>query len=120
MGIWPDRQLFTAANAIWGAAIGAAAALVAFRTDAWAAGAPSQALLLDGALVLFGAGVAIASLVRRRLTVRGAFVVVASAVGVYVAWTLAVAAPAWALVWFAAGVAGLVGLTHPLRDTDVP
>lgn len=112
MGIWPDRLFFTATNAVWGASIGAAAALVALRADAWSPAGPSQALLLLGATALFGVGFAVASLVRRRLTVRGAFIVVACAVGVYVAWTLAVYAPAWAFVWFAAGVAGLIGLAH--------
>jgi hypothetical protein len=120
MGIWPDRLFFTATNAVWGASIGVAAALVALRADAWTGGAPSQALLLDGAVALFGLGFVIASLVRRRApTVRGAFVVIGSAVGVYVAWTLAVAAPGWALLWVAAAVAGLIGLVHPLRDPEV-
>jgi hypothetical protein len=116
----PDRFVFTLMNACWGASIGAALALLVHGVDAWSGDQPSRALLIDGALVVFGIGFLLAAVVRgRRLTVGGALTVVGSAAGLYLAWTLAVSAPAWALVWTAAACAGLVtGLRWPLAETS--
>jgi hypothetical protein len=118
MGSSPDRLFFTLLNACWGASIGAAVALLVHRAGAWSGGEPSQALLADGALVLFGVGFMVASLLRgRAITLRGLLIVAGSGAGLYVAWTLAISAPGWALAWVAASLAGLLcGLFWPLSE----
>jgi hypothetical protein len=112
-----NRFLFL--NLGWGASIGAAAALAVYQHDAWA-GRPSTALLLAGAVVIFGtAYVATVTARGQRPTLRGALAVAGSAASVFAVSAIAVTAPGWVLVWAAAAAAGLVtGLLHPLPERD--
>jgi hypothetical protein len=85
------------------------------RADAWSNG-PSGALLAVGCVVVFGAAYAVTASARgQRPTLAGAMTVSAAAAVVLGLWTLAVAAPAWILVWALAGLAGVTaGLAIPL------
>lgn len=65
---------------------------------------------------MFGAAYVVTVALRgERPTLRGALTVLGSALAVLATWSLAVSAPAWALVWTAAAVLGVVcGLVRPL------
>jgi len=110
-----DRIPFLLLNIAWGASLGVAAALLAHTAGAWS-GEPSGALLAAGSVAVFGLAYVLTVTARgERPTLRGALTVAASGLALFGAWTLAVSAPAWALVWAAAAAAGVVaGLARPL------
>jgi hypothetical protein len=111
----PSRFLYLILNLAYGASIGGAAALGVLQHDAWT-GRPSAALLVVGAVVVFGAAYLVTVTLRgQRPAFRGVLTVAASASCVFALSTLAVSAPAWVLVWAAAAVLGLAsGLLQPL------
>jgi hypothetical protein len=112
---YSSRFLYLFLNLAYGASIGAATALGVHQQDAWTS-RPSTALLAVGVVVIFGAGYLVTVTLRgQRPTFRGAITVTASAASVFALSTLAVAAPAWVLVWAGAGLLGLAtGLLQPL------
>ena len=87
------------------------------QEDAWP-GQPSTSLLAVGVVVVFGAAYLLTVTLRgQRPTLRGALAVAVSAGSVFALATLAVSAPAWVLVWAAAGLVGLTtGLSQPLQS----
>jgi hypothetical protein len=109
------RFLYLFLNLVYGASIGAAAALAIHQEDAWT-GRPSAALLAAGVVVIFGAAYLVTvSLRGRRPTLRGTVAVAGSAAAVVALSTVAVSAPAWVLVWLGAALVGLAtGLFQPL------
>ena len=109
------RLLYPAVNAAWGASLGTCAALLVYQAGAWGDG-PSDGLVFAGGLAIFGAAyVATVSARGQRSTLRGGLLVAGSAVAVYAGWGLAATAPAWAIVWTTAAIAGvLTGLLRPL------
>ena len=111
----PSRFLYPVLNLAYGASIGAAIALAVHQEDAWT-GQPSTSLLAVGVVVVFGAASLLTVTLRgQRPTLRGALTVAVSAGSVLALATLAVSAPAWVLVWAAAGLVGLItGLLQPL------
>lgn len=110
-----NRFLYLFLNLGYGGSLGGAAALAAHQEEAWT-GAPSSALLLAGAVAIFGSAyVATTTLRGHRPTLRGAFTVAAAAGAVFTVSTIAVSAPGWVLVWIGAAVGGSVtGLLQPL------
>ena len=110
-----SRFLYPFLNLAYGASIGTAAALAAYQDDAWT-GRPSPALLAVGVVVVFGAAYLVTVTLRGAgPTLRGAVTVAVSAVSVFSLSTLAIAAPAWILIWACAALGGLVtGLLQPL------
>ena len=111
----PSRFLYLILNLGYGASIGAATALGVHQHDAWT-GRPSAALLVVGAVVVFGAAyLATVTLRGQRPALSGVLTVAASSACVFTLSTLAVSAPAWVLVWTGAAVLGLAtGLLQPL------
>jgi hypothetical protein len=109
---YPSRFRYLVLN---GASIGTVAALGVHQENAWTDG-PSTALLVVGAVVVFGAAYLVTVTPRgQRPTLRGVLAVGSSAAGVFTLSTVAVSAPAWVLVWTAAALIGLaVGLLQPL------
>jgi hypothetical protein len=110
-----SRFLYLILNIAYGASIGAAKALGVHQHNAWT-DRPSTALLMVGAVVIFGAAyVATVTLRGQRPALRGVVAVAASAASVYTLSTLAVSAPGWVLVWTGAALVGLAtGLLQPL------
>jgi hypothetical protein len=110
-----SRYLYLTLNVLYGASIGAATALGVHQHDAWT-DRPSTALLMVGAVVIFGAAyLATVTLRGQRPALRGVVTVGASAATVYTLSTLAVSAPGWVLVWTGAALVGLAaGLLQPL------
>lgn len=112
-----QRLAYSAMNVVYGATIGAALAILTLQSHAWD-GHPSGALLVTGSTVIFGAAYLATVTARgQRPTMRGVIAVVLTAAAVLAAATLAVSAPAWVLVWSAAGFAGFVtGVLAPLAS----
>ena len=112
---YPSRFLYLVLNLVYGASIGAATALCLHQDDAWT-DRPSTALLVVGAVVVFGAAYLVTVTLRgQRPALRGVVTVAASAASVFTLSTLAVSAPAWVLVWTGAALIGLAtGLLQPL------
>jgi hypothetical protein len=112
---YPSRFLYLVLNFAYGASIGAATALGVHQDNAWTDG-PSTALLLVGAVVVFGAAYLVTVTMRgQRPSLRGVLAVGSSAAGVFTLSTLALSAPAWVLVWTGAALIGLMaGLLQPL------
>jgi hypothetical protein len=110
------RLLYPVLNATWGASLGTCAALLAYQVGVWTDHHPSPGLLFAGCLSIFGAAyVATVTGRGQRPTLRGGVIVAGSAAAVYAGWALAVMAPAWAIVWVTAALAGFVtGLLRPL------
>jgi hypothetical protein len=110
-----SRFLYLFLNLVYGASIGAAAALAVHQEGAWT-GRPSAAPLVVGVVVIFGATYLVTVTLRgRRPTVRGAMAVAASGASVFALSTVAVSAPPWVLVWAAAALVGFAtGLLQPL------
>lgn len=112
---YPSRFLYLVLNLAYGASIGAATALGVHQDGAWT-DRPSTALLVVGAIVVFGAAYLVTVTLRgQRPALRGVLTVGASATSVFTLSTLAVSAPAWVLVWTGAALIGLVaGVLQPL------
>ena len=109
------RLLYPVLNATWGAGLGTCAALLAYHAGAWI-DRPSSGLLLAGSLSIFGTAYVLTVTGKgQRPTLRGGVLVAGSAAAVFAGWALAVLAPAWAIVWITAAIAGFVtGLMRPL------
>ena len=113
----PSRFLYLFLNLGYGASIGGAMALFIHQPQSWT-GRPSLALLVVGAVVIFGAAYLVTVTLRgQRPTLHGATTVIASAVSVFGLSTIAVSAPGWVLVWAGAGLVGFAtGLLQPLAS----
>ena len=112
-----SRFLYLFLNLGYGASIGAGMALVIHQPQSWT-GRPSLALLVVGAVVIFGAAYLVTVTLRgQRPTLHGATTVIASAVSVFGLSTIAVSAPGWVLVWAGAALVGFAtGLLQPLSS----
>ena len=75
----------------------------------------AQRLLYPALNATWGASLGTCAALVAYQTLRGGAVVAGSAAAVYAGWALAIMAPAWLIVWIAAGLAGFVtGLLRPL------